>query len=321
MSDSLGFLSKMAAVSVANWDSAYNASGIAGIPFTSESFAVNYERIQIDSLIGAGGREPSEQGNQAIEGTTEHELDFDNFELLFEAGFGALGGGTFTIVDRLAEYLFLEFEKETARYRVGAAKCTKFTISGEKGGLIKCAFDWLAKDFDDNATAWQAGATISSSLKARFLDVDFWLGDQVDALAAGDRFAIDSFEFTFDRGLKGDDYVSTGTAATAKLPIDPVEGARHTATFSMSMPRKSADTIVAWKQADTALQGRLEIARAGTGGGSYTLEMAHLVIPDGFDSPISGDAPLTIEGNFEVSRTNNGSHPMSHDEIEMDYTT
>lgn len=319
--DSLGFLSKMAAVSVADWDSSYTASGIAGIPFLSESLSVAYERIQIDSLIGYGGREPSEQGNQMVEGTTEHELDFDNFELLFEAAFGALGGGVFSIVDRLDEFLFLEFEKQTARYRFGAAKCTKFTISGEKGGLIKCTFDWVVKDFDDNATAWQAGATIDTSLKARFLDVDFWLADQADALTSGDRFAIDSFEFTFERGLKADDYVATGTAATAKLPIDAVEGGRHTATLALTMPRKSADTIVAWKQADTALQARVAIARAGGGGGSYYLEMAHLVIPDGFDSPIGGDSPLTVEGNFECSRTNNASHPMTHEEIVMVYTT
>ena len=88
------------------------------------------------------------------------------------------------------------------------------------------------------------------------------------------------------------------------------------------MPRKSADTIVAWKQADTALQARLSILRAGAGGGSYIFSLAHLVIPDGFDSPIGGDAPLTIEGNFECAVTTNGSHPMSiTEELEVDWTS
>lgn len=318
--DSLGFLGKMGVKDVSLWATAYSAVDNA-VPFLSESFTVNYERIQIESLIGSGGKEPSEQGNQSIPGTTEHELDFDNFLEILTHAIGSEAAGTITLENRLQNALWLEFEKQTARYRFGASRCTKWTVSGEKGGLIKAAFDWFARDFDDNAAAFPA-ISPTASLKARFLDVDFWLGDQADALAAGDRFEIDSFELSCDRALKGDDYVATGAAATAKLPVDPVEGAKRTVALSITMPRKSADTIVAWKQADTALQAKIDIARGGTGGGLYLFSLPHLVIPDGFDSPISGDAPLTIEGNFECAVTTNGSHPMSiTEELEVDWTS
>ena len=216
---------------------------------------------------------------------------------------GTDAAGVVTIDDTLANFFWLEFEKQISRHRFGSAMATKMTISGERGGLIEVTFDWFCKSFDNAATAFPA-ITPATMTKARFEDLVFRLADQGDAIAAGDAFEIDHFEITFDRQMKIDDYVARAT--NPRLPIIPVENDFRATSFTIRIPRYAADTIVDWKEADTALMADFTLTR---GGESITAEFPEIRITEGFDAPIGGPNVLILEGGFDCFRSS-AANPM-----------
>lgn len=296
MADALGFMGKMGLAAAAAWDSAYSATGMAVIPFMSESLTPSWERIADQALVGSGGQYPSDQGVFGAPGSTKHPLDYNNFTALFEAVLGAEAGGVVTIEDRLAVFNWLELEKTVSRHRFGAAVATKMTLSGQQKGQVELEVEWAPRSFDNNSAVFPAGATGPATMnKVRFQDLVFRIGDQADALASGDRVEIESFEITFDRKMKIDDYVAR--AANAQLPIQPVEDEKRECGFKFKLPRYAADTIIDWKEADTALQADFVFTR---GAESLTVELPEVRITEGFDAPIEGASHLTLEGSLEA---------------------
>ena len=67
----------------------------------------------------------------------------------------------------------------------------------------------------------------------------------------------------------------------------------------MKLPRYAADTLIDWKEADTALQADFTFTR---GGESITVELPEVRVAGGFDSQIGGPAPAVVEGEFEAYR-------------------
>lgn len=307
MADALGFLGKMGIKVVGAWDSAYAAVDVA-IPFLNESFTPNYTRMQVNSLIGYGGREPSEQGNFNGPGAIEAELDYNNFGLLIKAVMGAEAGGVYTIVDQLDQFAWVEFEKQIGRHRVGANVFHKMVISGAKDEICKIAFDAFARSFDVSGTAFP-GISPAAMTKTRFTDMAFRIGDQANALAGGDAVEIESFEITLDRSMKLDDYVNDQT------PIQPVEGDFRVCGFNIKLPRYAADTFIDWKEADTPLQADFIFTR---GAESITIQLTEVRVTGGFDSPIGGPNPLTVEGELEAYR--GGAHGYMYAGNEMKIT-
>jgi len=305
MADALGFLSKMGIKVSATWDTAYAAVDLA-IPFLSETLTAAYERIQKESLLGYGGREVSEQGNSVIQGTTEHELDYNNYDPLYKMILGEESpGNTFNVVNEFSEFAWLEFDKQTSRHRFGASVAHKLTISGAKGELVKAKVEWFSKTFDNAATAFP-GISPATATRVRFQDLVFRIADQVNALAGGDAVAIESFEIMFDRSMKLDDYVNSQT------PISPVEGDFRACEFSFKLPRYNLDTLIDWKEADTPLQADFVFTR---GGETLTIQFTEVRIVDGFNSEIGGSAPLVVEGKCEAYR--GGAHGFMYAGNEM----
>ena len=296
--DALGFLGKMGMAPTATWDTAYSATSMAVIPIKNESITPNWERIRDEALIGSGGQLPSDQGVFGAPGSTKHPLDYNNFLALFEAVLGAEAGGVVTVEDRLDIFKWLEFEKTVSRHRFGAAVAKKIVISGTQKGQVEVDVEWATKSFDNNIAIFPAGATAPLAMnKVRLQDLIFRIGDQANALAAGDRMEISEFEISFDRNMTDDDYVAR--AVSAQLPIQPVEGGFRACGFKVKLPRYAADTLVDWKAADTALQADFVFTR---GGESITIEHPEVRVSEGFNANIESAAPLVLDGSFDAHK-------------------
>ena len=317
---SLGILGRMGIVTgAATWETVSFPGSATTIPFLTETLTPQFNRIEQDSLVGFGGRLPSDQGVEVITGTTEHIMDYTTMHVLLTAVLGDDAAGTITIEDRhgdgSAKAFWIEIDKEHVEYVFGPGKPTKITISGEKDGKITISLDWVFFGFQSKSSGFTGGAWTPTP-RMLFEHGIFRVADQVDALQASDEINPDSFEITFDRGMKTDDYVADTTYP--KQTLIPIENDFRSAQYKVALPRFESDTFGTWKNADTALQGDIVFTLSGN---TLTISMPELRITEGFDASIDGPAALKLDGTFDLYRCGNGSHPMgTGNEIEIVYT-
>ena len=322
MPDATGILSKMGTKDVAAWSTAYAAVDEL-VPFDTETITHGYSRLVDDSLTGSAGRSPSKQGVQAISGQTVHRLDYNNFDSIFETAFGAVAGRVFTFPspeDNLLKYLWLEFEKQTSRWRFGASKITKITIAGEKDGIVMLTLDWLCRDIDKNATAFPAISTPGARNLVRFEDLTARFETIASgAPGAGDEKRLESFELTMDRVLVEDDYASKSAVATEeKFPLEPIPNGFRVNELKIKLPRYDSDADwMAWKDADTPIQADLAFS---AGGETFVLDLPDMRITEGFDSPIGGPERIQNEGTLEVNKPESTNPLYTGGEVRATFT-
>lgn len=300
--EGVGIAGQLGLKVLASWAATWVATDVFK-SFLSESLTANHDRIDDDSLEGYGGRGPSYQGNQVLTGDTEHYWDYAA-DVFVPACMGIHTGTVLTIGEVLSEaactankYFGLEILKGGARnHKFFPAMITKFVLAGEKGGLVKLTCSWAARQFSSVAAAGMTAPTAVNRVK--FDQMVFRLGDQVNALAAGDAMGIESFEISFDRLMKLDDYATDATLP--RQPLEPKENAFRATTLKIKLPRYAADTLQAWRDADTPLQA--DLTWDGPGTTAKLIEMPELRITEGFDANVGGAEVLTLEGTFEAFR-------------------
>jgi len=323
MADALGVLSKMGYSALGAWGSAYTASA-AIMPFLNESLTSKFDILENPSLTGYGAQTPGDQGVETIKGSTEHLLNYNSTDVFMALVMGGSAGGVLTVVDDRSlaawtanKYYLLEFDKQVKRFRFWAALAGKFTISGAKNSYVKVTFDWFAKNFDLVDTVFPTLAQPANIL-VNFDDLVFRIGDQGDALSSGDALGIESFEVVFDRAYKDDDYASDATLP--KQPLEPVSGGWRATELTIKLPRLNAANIglPIWKDQNTALQADLMF----TGPTTYTkkIELPELRVDSGFEAPISGPGPLTLDGKLKASRSSSGNPMYVGNEIRVTST-
>ena len=295
MSDGLGLLSVMGLVPVAGWTTAYTGSGMVAIPFVDESLSKSFNRIDLESKLGYGGREPSEQGNIVAAGTVNHELDYNNYTKIYEAITGDAATPHLLTDDDLPAHFWIESEKTIERWRFGACKASKVIVSGEADSIVKLAIDWTARTMVRSGTAFPS-ISPATPTRVRFNDLTFRIGDQGNALTSGDDMEITSFEIELDRAMKTDDYVN------AQELVEPVPGDWRAVSLKIKFPRYAASTFQGWKDSDLPLQASLNFVR---GGESVLFELPELRLGEGFDALTTGPEPYVQEGTLIAYRSSN----------------
>jgi hypothetical protein len=302
MADATGILSAMGIKDLASWGASWSTVD-EKIPVLTEGLVQSWTRIADESLTGSAGRTASDQGVQAVSGPTNHILDYNNYDTLFEMIFGAKSTRTFTLSDdNLNKWVGIELEKTVSRWRFWAAKATKLVLSGEADQHVKADFDWIFRDVARSAAAFPLTDSDlpGARTKVRFEDLDFWIADHADAIAAGDRIRISSFELEIDRVLVADDYASkSGTVTDEKKPLEPIPNGFRVVNFKIGIPRYDADTFQDWKDDDEPLQAKMTFTR---GGETMVIDLPDLRIVDGADASIDGPERIQDEVNFEVAK-------------------
>jgi hypothetical protein len=300
MADSTGILAAMGIKDLGSWGASWVAVD-EKIPVETEGLTQAYTRIADESLTGSAGRTASDQGVQMVQGPTNHVLDYNNYDTIFEMVFGTKSTRTFTLSDDLvAKWVGIELDKQVSRWRFWACKATKLVLSGEADQHVKAVVDWIARDIDRAATAFPLNDTDlpGARTKVRFEDLDFWIADHADAIAAGDRVRISSFELEVDKVLVPDDYASkSGTLLDEKKPLEPIPNGFRVVNFKITIPRYDADTFQDWSDDDEPLQAKMTFTR---GGETFVVDLPDLRIVEGPNANIGGAERLQQEISFEV---------------------
>lgn len=315
MADGGGFGAKMAFKKLTAWSDGYSAP-TAQIPFLKESLSPAFDRINDDSLTGTASRGPGAQGILKVTGDTEHNLDYNNFDDMFECLCGAVASRVFTISDDdLPKYAEVEFEKVIARHRYVPLKVGGVTISGRAGGIVQAKFKMHPKLRTISGTALSGISFPGPRNLILFKHLNFRIGDQVDALGAGDNMGIDSFELTFDRSLKADD---TDTTSPTYV-LEPIPGDWRVANLKLTFPRYNSTTAVlaTWKDSDTALQARFAFTASGE---TFTIELPELRIESGFDVPVEGPGPIKFDGELSAHPSTSGNPMYVGNEVRFTFT-
>jgi hypothetical protein len=316
MADGGGFGAKMGVRTLAGWGSAY-AAPTALIPFTKETLSKVAIRIEDESLVGTASRGASVEGGWTVGGTTEHMLDYNNFDTLFELAMGAVASRVFTISDDdLPKFGLVEFEKTIQRHRYYPLKVSGFTISGQANQPVKITYKYVIRKRDLSGTAFPAIATPGARNLVQFAHLNFQIGDQADALAGGDGIGIASFEIEFDRQLKTDDYESS---TTPKEILEAVPGDWRVGNIKIATARYNAANagLVTFKENDTPLQMKFLFSGSGE---TALFEFPNIRITEGFDAPVEGPGPMKLEGTFQSSPSLAGNPMYVGNEMRATFT-
>lgn len=316
-----GILGQFGLRARSGWDQPY-ALPLMHLPFLRETLTANHERIEDESLGGGGAMLPSAQGNQVIQGETEHNMNYETLPELLASAMGILAvgpPGVIDIIDLLADsawttYWALTFPKGgVANHRFWPAMTHKFTLSGEHGGLLKLTVGWAARQFE--SAAFAAMTAPAADNKIKFDQGVFRVRDHGGAIGVGDSQNIDSFEVSFERGMKLDDYATHATLP--QQPLEPLENAFRATALKITLPRYAADTFIGWRAANTPLQADLTFTGSGTK--SLMVQLPELRITEGFDANVGGPDVLRLEGTMSAYRSSAGNPMYVGNEMKITY--
>ena len=313
MPESTGHASVCQMGVAASWGAAWSAPTIA-IPFLSETFEREINKIPYDVLNGLAGRRQADMGVVRVNGDLVCALDYDNFTSLIKGAMGEETAGVITLSD--SEHIQIrrmQFDKQTTRWRLGSVKFHRMVIeSTADPGDAKVTFTGVAQDYTRSATA-KSDLSLTGPVRLRHRDLVFRIADTVDALAAGDALAVDVFRLTLDLAYETDVF-----ASGSELQLEPFGNSFRNASLEIGAPRYDADitTLLAAKDAGTALQADAIWTR---GGQTFTVEIPQMAIDSGLNLETSGPQARRADCTLGCYR-NTDNTPMAAVENEFRVT-
>ncbi len=173
------------------------------------------------------------------------------------------------------------------------------TISGSAGEFISASFEVQSKQLkiastQNTPTEMLALPDDIPSLLS-FSDLTFRIGDQANALGAGDNTGISSFTLSINNNLSEpqqstpaasliDAAADTYVHSDAKQPIKPRRNGFRECTLEITMPRYEADTFLDFRSNETNLQAQFTFT---DGTNSFWIYLPNLKIT-AVSAPIAG---------------------------------
>jgi hypothetical protein len=284
------------------------------VPFLSESITDVFTMIQDESLEGKQARRYADQGPEDLAGTIDSNFRYTNSQLLLSAFFGQLTAGKYTMLETTESVSrTLAIEKVVSVHTYTGVKVNQITIAGTPTDRVTIAYDVIAKDAIRTSVTNTSGvlsALTDTAENILFTELNFRIGDLVDALVVGDEMGISAFELMVNRNL---DQVHTNQS---RLVIEPLENGRREGTFKITIPRYQAQTFLGWKDSHTKLQARLNFTN-----GTNTKE---ILLPEmlitSVDPLVSGPELYPLEVEMMLFRDQSNSILAINQEIEINET-
>jgi hypothetical protein len=151
-------------------------------------------------------------------------------------------------------------DKQVSVHEWAGVKINKLTIRGKAsgGGALECEAEVSAKDRSLTSTTNTAVTIAALSLMdcpvALFEDLTFLIGDNINALVAGDEEDISSFELVIDNVMRTDELTNNGLAEQGR-------DGRRKITLKLSFAAYDSDQYITWRDNDTDLQAQLLFER------------------------------------------------------------
>ena len=176
----------------------------------------------------------------------------------------------------------LAIDKGQAVHEFLGMKVRGCTITSTPAGMLQAAYELVGYDEDQSPTNTAAAIQGLRRVRDYPLHSDltaFWVGDQVDALAVGDAWKIDSWELALARALD-----NTPVSGQRQI-LEPLENGSGDVTLAVKLPRYASDQWRTWQAAETKLQVRSQ----WTDGSKYLTFLAANAIIDGAVPIETGD--------------------------------
>jgi len=188
------------------------------------------------------------------------------------------------------------------------------SVSGSSGGIVTASFDIIGRamalgdtsgvtnvgGFDPANTVGELnglydGSTDLDSVHsnpATFNDVSFYIGNTVDALGAGDKFAISDFTININNNLSGAEQSTTVNSGHTNSfwNIDPERNGMREVTVDFTLPRFESDTLLTWRDNQTDLQVRIQLHKDASNFIYFAFPSVRLT---SVESPVGGSGLLT----------------------------
>jgi len=290
------------------------------IPFTSESISKVIQMLETEYLDGSAGRRSLLSSLIEALGDLSGEMVFDEIsggiigiERLLR---GSMGASAWDATNSLSQYTLnstiddsytIGFNKQVSAWEVQGAKFKTLNLSGEAGGIIKFAVGCIAEDLYRtgdagiiNAIAAITGISPSNSpTPIAFDDLVFRIGDQANALASGDQYAINNFSLTLDNKLTDPTYASVDSSHTnSKQTLEPIRNGLREVGFQIQIPRYTSDQFATWQNAHTPLQADFIVTN---GGYELNIFIPNLYISN-LGAPIAGAEVIALDVEFMAIR-------------------
>lgn len=305
MATGIGLTSRCAIGVESTWGTGIAVSEL--IPFSSES--INKTITQLESLYldGYAGRRRITNSTVKVAGTLAAELIWDEIttgiigvERLIKGALGSAARDAGNSLNKyycdeaLDESYTLAFNKQVSVWEAQGTKISKLTISGKAGDKVLISADIMSRNLyrTGDAGIVNASAAITGispaviPINVMFDDLVIRVADQANALATGDRFAIDSFELVVDNRPSEHTFSSPDATVTDALYTHEfLRDNFRLVELSISLPRYTTDQFFTWLNSETALMADLKFAS-----GSYQF---NILLPN---IKMKGDPAANIGG-------------------------
>lgn len=274
----------------------------------SETMSINFDKLRSQALIGQVAQHEFAIGHMTVTGDLVVELCYDDDEIL-EYCFGSIvATRVYTLTNELEKFFHLTIDRTTSRYLFRGCMVTSWTISGEAGSEspIQLSMSLVAYHGTTSATAFPSLTAPDDPVLFPQL-TQCRLGDQADALAAGDDTPSKSISLTCDNNLQID---AKDTSDVAYI-LQPIRNGVRTVTLELGFARYLASgpisSLFGWKTSNTRLQASLTFSN---GTDSYVIQIPECKIGEGAEFNVGG--PAALESNIKLECFyNNNNTPMA----------
>ena len=245
------------------------------IPQTSFTINAMFDMIEDESIDGQAYKALPNQGTKRVEGTLAGIVDVDTIDPILEAAHGAESSQVYSLPSTVNEKtLSIICVDGVKTYKYTGAVIKGITFTSEPNGRLVYSADVIAytETRDDTAfpaMTYEKGTRIvhHHAGGTGFLRV----GDQTNALAAGDNLGLSSLEWGWEWGF---DHEFDNTSQTTLIPLSTI----CTPKFSFQISRHSLDTYLAFRDAGTALQASLYFYASSSA--TLLVEIPNFILPE-----------------------------------------
>lgn len=274
------------------------------LPFVSEDFGNEIEKIMDDVLRGKAGAGAYIKGNKSYPFTLPMGLTYQDCDRVIAMAMGTAGvpvvnGGlydnTYSLAEEVSPSATMALWKGVTVWSFAGCKFNTLKISGQANKPLTLETSGAAKlltraSATNTSGVLQALNTEDDAGKIMFSDLEFKMAGQATALAGTTALGIGSMTLSLDNKMKLDDFDNR-----ALTILEPVRNGIREVKLSLTIPRYEADTYLDWRDNDTALHGSLKFT---SGNYLFHIQFAKAKIDD-VRAPTSG--PGLINQQIEMT--------------------
>jgi len=274
------------------------------LPFTSQDANQEWESIPDNSVVGVAFKNLPVQGVRAVRGPIEIQADLNTLPVMLLAAFGAVGTGVYslpTTANAEALSFCLLNGVKTNKYAGCFLNNFNFKSSAKEDAKITAdILGYKAEGRDDTAFPTTSISEGSRILHQQADSVNgsgyVRIGDQGNALAAGDNVAVKEIGFGINWGFDTDHYNSMESL----IPLSGAAGVPE-ASFKLVLNRHDTDQYHAWRDAHTHLQAEIKYYVSATK--SLLIQVPNFILRP----KLSGDEIPSVDLDIIVGRNGIGT--------------